>query len=467
MKKSDQTRNRDIFEGPILPITIKLGVPILISNIVNYFYLFVDTYFIARIDRSSAAIMAGTGLITPLYFLFFAFSMSLHIGLAKVTGNTIGKSRYNDLVGIYSSGSFIALIIGIFGLVCMIFHKSCIDVLAGGHTSEAAFTVASQFMLWLLPGLILQAHMYVLTGMLHGEGKTTVVATALMIATLANIIFDPIFIFVLKMGLSGAGFATSIAITIGWAYLMVFILKGKSCFRITFNFATCSKEYLVDILKTSMPQMIRMVTFVSIYLILNKIVSDISQIDMASWSIVYRIDQLLQIVPQSIAAAALILFAQNAGQGQFARVQKIFTVNVLFGVTLTLLLAALYIMAAPIIVRQFSSNIIVINMAVKQIHLLSMTYIELTVAMISGVLFLAINRPVFAVIITLSQFMLTICTAFYLVKIVDMGIEGVYISIAIRMIVLMPLVYVLTKRYLLSISSKQFAKSVASIPLET
>ena len=42
----------NLFEGPILPVTIKLGFPILLSNLLNFFYNIVDTVFISMIDRA-------------------------------------------------------------------------------------------------------------------------------------------------------------------------------------------------------------------------------------------------------------------------------------------------------------------------------------------------------------------------------------------------------------------------------
>ena len=62
----------DIFEGPITPVAIKIGMPILIANFVQLFYMAADTYFISLIDKSSTALLSGTGLLFPLFFLFIA-----------------------------------------------------------------------------------------------------------------------------------------------------------------------------------------------------------------------------------------------------------------------------------------------------------------------------------------------------------------------------------------------------------
>jgi len=84
-----------MFDGPILPLTIKIGMPILIGNVMQFCYALADTIFIARIDPSSTAIISGTGLMFPLFFVFMAISMSMSIGTAALVGRLIGA---NDLM---------------------------------------------------------------------------------------------------------------------------------------------------------------------------------------------------------------------------------------------------------------------------------------------------------------------------------------------------------------------------------
>ena len=66
---------RGMFEGPLLPLTIRLSIPFFISNIITLFYLLIDTYFITLIDRKSTALISGTGLVFPVYFLFISIAM--------------------------------------------------------------------------------------------------------------------------------------------------------------------------------------------------------------------------------------------------------------------------------------------------------------------------------------------------------------------------------------------------------
>ena len=57
-----------MFEGRILPTTVRVGLPILIGNVLQFAYAAADTYFISRIDPSSTALLSGTGLMFPIFF---------------------------------------------------------------------------------------------------------------------------------------------------------------------------------------------------------------------------------------------------------------------------------------------------------------------------------------------------------------------------------------------------------------
>src|SRR5512136_2554012 len=96
---SDHARHEipGIFEGPILPVTIRLGMPILISNLLNFFYNIVDTIFISMIDRGSTAFISGTGIVFPVYFLFLALASGLGVGMSTLVARSVGERNMDAL----------------------------------------------------------------------------------------------------------------------------------------------------------------------------------------------------------------------------------------------------------------------------------------------------------------------------------------------------------------------------------
>jgi len=128
-----------IFEGPILPVTIKLGFPILLSNLLNFFYNIVDTVFISMIDRGSTALISGTGIVSPVYFLFVALSSGLGVGMSTLIARSIGEKNPDALRHGMSSGFLLALIIAAVTLpLGYVFTGPILALLAGKGMSPEA-----------------------------------------------------------------------------------------------------------------------------------------------------------------------------------------------------------------------------------------------------------------------------------------------------------------------------------------
>jgi len=68
MSKFQEKMLQGMFTGPIIPIILKIALPILIGNLFNYMNLIVDSYFISMLSPGSSAPMAGTGAVYPLFF---------------------------------------------------------------------------------------------------------------------------------------------------------------------------------------------------------------------------------------------------------------------------------------------------------------------------------------------------------------------------------------------------------------
>ena len=96
-----------MFEGPILPLALKLSIPFFISNVVGLLYLVIDTYFITLIDRGSTALISGTGLVFPVYFLFLALAMGINIGVSSLVARAIGEKNQPALERAADSGLLI------------------------------------------------------------------------------------------------------------------------------------------------------------------------------------------------------------------------------------------------------------------------------------------------------------------------------------------------------------------------
>jgi Na+-driven multidrug efflux pump len=105
-----------MFDGPVWPVTIRIGAPILLANLLQFCYAIVDTLYISRLDPSSTALLSGTGLMFPLFFVFMAAGSSIGVGVSALVGRVIGEENRSAMPHVMASGLMLVLCIALTAL---------------------------------------------------------------------------------------------------------------------------------------------------------------------------------------------------------------------------------------------------------------------------------------------------------------------------------------------------------------
>jgi putative MATE family efflux protein len=445
-----------MFDGPIIPIAIKIAAPMLIGLVLQFCYMLVDTIFISRIDPKSTAIISGTGLMFPLFFLFMAISMSMNVGIGAMVGRFIGENNRDSARHVMPSGLLIGLCIGIPAIIGgYIFSGHFLHVLAGAGLSEEAIGYGKQFLNFLLPGLSIMLLGNVFSGILQGEGHTSTIARAMVLSTVLNIALDPILIFGLKMGVAGAALATSISIFSAALFMCVAFLRDKSSFPFSFNIFKSRWSIIVEILRIGFPNFLSMASLAISFIVFNKIVSALDQTIMNAWTLVGRMDQIVMMPAFAASGAALTMIAQNFGRGNFGRVRKIYDRIIIAGIISVGAVAIVYMIAAPLFFKMFTDLPEVVGLAVRQVRFLALTIAGLSVAIVTASSFQGVGKPMPALFLALVRMgLISIPLALLLVFIAHLKIFGVYIALATGNLCGAPLAYLWFVRQLRIISRK-------------
>jgi putative MATE family efflux protein len=432
-----------MFDGPIVPLIVKIGMPILIGNVMQFCYALIDTIFISRIDPSSTAIISGTGLMFPLFFIAMAVNQSLSVGIGSLVGRMIGAGDREQASHIMPSAALISFGIGIPALIGgYIFAHHFLHILAGSRLSEEALNFGLSFFNYLLPGLFMMLVGSVFIGTLQGEGHTSTIARAMVLSTVLNIILDPIFIFWLKMGVAGAGLATSISILCAVGLLFISFLRDKSSFPFSFNIFKARWNIVEQIVHIGFPNFLSMGALAISFMVFNKVVSAIGQTEMNAWTLVGRMDQLVLIPSFAVSGAALTMIAQNFGRKNLSRVGKIYRRTVIFGMLMVLATATAYVIAAPWFFRLFSNVNEVVSLAAIQVRALSFTFVGLCAAIVSASTFQAIGKPVPALFLAIIRMgLIAIPLALVLVFTFHLKIAGVFIALGMGNLCALPIAY--------------------------
>lgn len=392
---------KGIFTGPVLPVLLRLSLPILTGMFFQLLYNITDTIWISRIDLNDPSYVGGTGIVFPVIFLAIALSNGILVGISSQVARGIGERNNTIINSTIESGLFIAIILSIIIIVfAYLFDQEILDLL--GAQGLYRFH-ALEYFRYIIPAASIMFIMSVFNGILQGEGLMKYVMISMIIGTVGNIILDPVFIFVLHLGVRGAALATDIAQVFAVLYGVSIFIKGKTLIKATWKKESIHWTTVKNIISIGVPQSLAQILMAISFLIFNRVVVGIDPYAFTAFALCGRFDQAVLMPIFALGAAVVTMVGQNAGRRNFERVQTIWLYSLLSSAGAVLFMASLMFIFAPNIYGFFSSIQEVVNYSVIQTRILEYSFIFAAIGIISRSFFQATGFPLPALIITLMR----------------------------------------------------------------
>lgn len=207
--------NKEIFEKTVWKAIASLGIPSLISIFVMILYNMADMYFISFLHDYTQ--IAAVSLIMPVFSLMTAFSTMLGNGGCTLIAQALGAGDKAQARSYASLCVWAMIVTGcVIAVGCFLFCNPLLQFLGA---NEEMWDYAGKYLLILAAGAPVILLNYGLGCMMRGEGAIKPGLLANMISTVANILLDPLFILVFRMGVTGAAAATVMGNVMGAVFL--------------------------------------------------------------------------------------------------------------------------------------------------------------------------------------------------------------------------------------------------------
>ncbi|RKX84708.1 MAG: MATE family efflux transporter, partial [Spirochaetes bacterium] len=224
MNKAMNKNRAELGEAPIGKLLLKLSLPATFGMIINGLYNLVDTIFIGRGVGTDA--IGGLALSFPAQMIIIGFGIAIGQGAASVVSRNLGAQ--NDQRARRAAGNAFALALTA-GLLILIFGRLFFEPLLNLLGATDALRIYSRdYLSIILLGSPFTAMSMVANNLLRAEGKAKISMVVMLIGAVTNIILDPIFIFVFRMGVAGAAWATIIGQILSFLYASRYFLMRKT-----------------------------------------------------------------------------------------------------------------------------------------------------------------------------------------------------------------------------------------------
>lgn len=377
---------QDLTGGSLTGHLLKTTSFMLVSMVFQSLYVLIDLYWVGRLGTEA---VAAVGISANLSFVVLAISQMLGVGITTVVSHAAGRKEHSLATHLFNQSQVLSMVAGvIFLAIAMLFRSSYAAALSADATMQ---TLTGEYLLWFIPAMALQFAMVAMGAALRGTGNFKpgmIVQTGTVII---NIVLAPVLIFgwgpFPAMGVSGAAVATFVAIVVGVIWLSYYFLDRDAYLR--FHPADWRPEFRVwgQLLKIGLPAGVEF-GLMGVYMVVVYAISRrFGAAAQAGFGIGFRIVQsaFLPIVALGFAVAPVA--GQNFGAKKGDRVRAVFkTAASIAAVTMLTLGVGIYL-AAPLLVRLFSSDPEVIHVGVDYLHVVTINFVASGITFVSASMF--------------------------------------------------------------------------------
>ncbi|MCR4821862.1 MAG: MATE family efflux transporter [Treponema sp.] len=248
----NQKALEDMLTQSVGPLIIKNAIPTVITMMVTAIYNTADTFFVSKLGTSASG---AVGVIFTLMFLMQALAFTIGMGSGTIVSRALGRQDFSKANRISSTAFFTAFFSGLlFMILGTIFRESIVLHLGATPT---ILPYASDYAKYILFGAPFIITSFVMNNLLRFQGKAAFSMVGMISGGILNMILDPIFIFVLDLGISGAALATFISQTVSFLILISMFIRRKSLTEISKKFISKDWRTYYDIITSGLPSFFR------------------------------------------------------------------------------------------------------------------------------------------------------------------------------------------------------------------
>ena len=399
MDIKDDKRIFTLSEEQPVKAVLKMGVPLIAGMLVMVLYNFADTYFIGLMKEDYK--LAAVNLAYPVMMVMIALSNMVGAGSASLIARSLGAGCREKADHTLTTGLLLTVINSVIaaavGLVLLP------QIVYGLAAKENTLEYTGEYVRILFIGSIFIMGNYTLGQLLRSEGSVKYSIAGMMAGTVINIILDPVFIFVLRLDVSGAAIATVIGNAAGAAISLFFYIKKKTILRPSMKYIIPSGEIMREIFLVGVPASLDTLLTSAAFIINNNLAVAYGELTVAATGIAQKLLSLGSYIYQGFASGVQPIMGYNYGAGNFGRMLKVLRAGVLTVSITELSVMLIYGLLAPQLTGLFtdSPEVIATGALVLRTLMLILPFVGAT--SMSRMSFQAMGKPQFAFGITLVR----------------------------------------------------------------
>ena len=421
---------KDMTQGSVTKHLLHMASFMAVSMVVQTLYLLADLYWVARLGKEA---IAAVGLSGNLMMTVMALTQMLGVGTTTVISQASGRKDQPHAELAFNQSVVLSLGVALaFGLAAFPFRNFYSEWLSA---DAATATLASSYLLWFIPALMIQFPLVALGSALRATGIIKPAVGLQVVSVILNIILAPLFIFgpgpFPEMGVAGAAFATFLSILIADILMIAYFERSYRYLRFRVGQWQPQLKIWWSMLRVGIPAGAEFAVMSVYIVVVYAIIRNFGAAAQAGFGVGMRVMQAIFLPVVAVAFAVAPVVGQNFGGRQAARVRQSFWSAIAISSAIMVVLTLLCQIAPGTLIRFFSDDAGVITFGADYLRIVSFNFLAVGIVFTSSSVFQGIGNSWPPLISSAIRLLIFVLPAVMMSRLAGFDIKHVwYLSVA-------------------------------------
>ena len=314
----ERKKELNLTEGSPFKLIIAFCIPMILGNVFQQLYNFVDTMIVGHFLGVEA--LAGVGATGSINFLIIGFCLGACSGFAIPVAQKYGAKDYVALRKFVANAIYLSICFSV-GITIVV-SLLCRNILVLMRTPENVIDYSYTYILTIFIGIPITFFYNILAGIIRSIGDSKTPLMFLIISTVINVFLDCLFIAIMGWGVFGAAFATVCSQLISGILCLMLVIKRFTILHVSKEEWKVDSKYMRTLCRMGLPMGLQYSITAIGSVILQSSVNMLGALAVAAVTAASKVNMLFLCILDALGSTMATYGGQNLGAGKIDRIRQ-------------------------------------------------------------------------------------------------------------------------------------------------
>ncbi|MCI8660987.1 MAG: MATE family efflux transporter [Lachnospiraceae bacterium] len=418
----------DFSKGSIIKNILGLAMPMTLAQLINVLYNIVDRIYIGRIPKDATMALTGLGLCLPIISMVIAFANLFGMGGAPLCSIERGRGNEEEAEAIMGNSFIMMLFSGLALTILGLLLKRPMLYLFGA--SDATISYADSYITIYLLGSIFVMIGLGMNSFINSQGFGTIGMLTVLLGAVTNIILDPVFIFVLDLGVQGAAWATILSQGLSALWILRFLTGEKAILKLRKKSFRLKGQRILGIVGLGLSGFTMSITNSLVQIMYNASLARFGgDMYVGIMTVINSVREVISLPISGLTNSSQPVMGYNYGAGQYSRVKQAIVFMSLVSISYTTVMWGLVHGFPEFFIRIFNHEGDLINSGIPAMQIYYFGFFMMSLQFAGQSVFVALGKSKNAVFFSIfRKVIIVIPLIVILPHLFHLGVNGIFMA---------------------------------------